>query len=129
MPKARLARPMNRKSVIGEKSRSTYFSTMRWKNRRTRVVRFVRRRMGAALETLNLGHLLARLDAWGVAPDFVLGSVNPRGIRMKPSPDSVIAALRASPTPVIAREVTAGGTIPLAAGLEHARSRAPWAWS
>src|SRR5262249_29788640 len=35
------------------------------------VVRFVRRRLGAqaALETLNLGHLLPRLDAWGVAPD------------------------------------------------------------
>jgi len=88
------------------------------------VVRFIRRRLGAqaALETLNLGHLLPRLDAWGVAPDFVIGPVNPRGFRMKPSPESVVAALRASPTPVVASEVTAGGTVPLAAGLEHARS-------
>src|SRR5262249_338921 len=54
------------------------------------VVRFIRGRLGAqaALETLNLGHLLPRLDAWGVAPDFVVGPVNPRGFRMKPSPES-----------------------------------------
>ena len=88
------------------------------------VVRFVRRRLGAqaALETLNLGHLLPRLDAWGVAPDFVMGPVNPRGFRMKPSAEAVLAALRRSSTPVIASEVTAGGTVPLAAGLAHARS-------
>ena len=88
------------------------------------VVRFVRRRMGAqaGLETLNLGHLLPRLDAWGVAPDFVIGPLNPRGFRMKPSAASVVAALRGSPTPVVASEVTAGGTVPLAAGLDHARS-------
>ncbi len=88
------------------------------------VVGFVRRRMGtqAGLETLNLGHLLPRLDAWGVAPDFVIGPVNPRGFRMKPTPGSVIAALRASPTPVVASEVTAGGAVPLAAGLDHARA-------
>lgn len=88
------------------------------------VTDFVRRRMGAqsGLETLNLGHLLPRLADWGVAPDFVIGPLNPRGFRMKPSPEAVAAAVRRSTTPVIASEITAGGTVPLAEGVEHARS-------
>ena len=88
------------------------------------VAMFVRRRMRAqsGLETLNLGHLLPRLANWGVTPDFVIGPLNPRGFRMKPSPGAVVAAVRRSSTPVIASEITAGGTVPLAEGLEHARS-------
>jgi len=88
------------------------------------VATFVRRRMRAqsGLETLNLGHLLPRLANWGVTPDFVIGPLNPRGFRMKPSPGAVVAAVRRSSTPVIASEITAGGTVPLAEGLEHARS-------
>jgi len=33
-----------------------------------------------------------------------------------------VTAVRRSSTPVIASEITAGGTVPLAEGLEHARS-------
>jgi hypothetical protein len=87
------------------------------------VVAFLRDQVGtlAGFETLNLGHLLTRLDAWGVTPDFVIGPLNPRGFRMKPSQQAVRAAVRASPIPVLASEVTAGGTVLLADGTAHAR--------
>jgi hypothetical protein len=41
---------------------------------------------------------------------------------MKPSPEAVVAAVRRSSTPVIASEITAGGTVALSEGVEHARS-------
>ena len=88
------------------------------------VVSFLARHVGtrAGFETLNLGHLLARLAAWGVTPDFVIGPVNPRGSRMKPSAGAVLQAVRSSSTPVLASEVSAGGTVPLGEGVAYARA-------
>jgi len=90
----------------------------------THVVRFLRKRVRtqAGFETLNLGHLLPRLAAWGVSPDFVIGPLNPRGFRMKPSARAVLEAIHRSPTPVLASEVSAGGTVALASGVAHARA-------
>jgi hypothetical protein len=86
------------------------------------VVTFLERQAGtrAGFETLNLGHLLPRLAAWGIAPDFVIGPLNPRGFRMKPSTPAVLEAARGSATPVLASEVSAGGTVPLADGIAYA---------
>lgn len=86
--------------------------------------RFVRGRFGAAgFETHNLGHLLQRLREWGVRPDLVVGPVNPRGLLMKPDPETLLAELRTAQIPVLAKEVRAAGTVPLLAGarfaLEH----------
>jgi hypothetical protein len=87
------------------------------------VVAFLRDQVGtlAGFETLNLGHLLTRLDAWGVVPDFVIGPLNPRGFRMKPSQQAAQEAVRTSAVPILASEVTAGGTVRLADGTAHAR--------
>ena len=84
--------------------------------------RFVRGRFGAAagFETHNLGHLLTRLREWGITPDLVVGPVNPRGLLMKPSPDELLAALRASKVPVLAKEVRAAGTVSLIEGARFA---------
>lgn len=84
--------------------------------------RFVRGRFGAGagFETHNLGHLLVRLKEWGVKPDLVVGPVNPRGLLMKPSPDELLAALRASEVPVLAKEVRAAGTVSLVEGARYA---------
>lgn len=89
------------------------------------VVRFVRGRMhaDAGFETLNLGHLLDRLHTWGIAPDFVIGPLNARGFRMKPSPAAALEAVRRSRIPVLAREVTAARTVPVAAGRAYARAQ------
>ena len=86
--------------------------------------RFVRGRFGAAagFETHNLGHLLTRLGEWGIAPDLVVGPVNPRGLLMKPSPDELLAALRTTQVPVLAKEVRAAGTVPLLEGARYALS-------
>lgn len=88
------------------------------------VVAFLRRRVGvrAGLETLNLGHLLPRLAEWGIAPDFVIGPLNPRGFRMKPTPAAALAALRASRVSVLASELTAGQTAGLADAVAYARA-------
>ena len=84
--------------------------------------RFVRARFGAAagFETHNLGFLLEQLREWGVMPDLVVGPVNPRGLLMKPSPDELLAALRTSDVPVLAKEVRAAGTVPLVEGARFA---------
>jgi hypothetical protein len=89
----------------------------------THFLYFVRDRLGtpAGYETLNLGHLLRRLAACGAAPDFVIGPVNPRGHHMKPSGKIVREAVRAAPMPVLASEVSAGGTVAPARGAAHAR--------
>ena len=86
---------------------------------------FVRGRFGAAagFETHNLGHLLARLREWGITPDLIVGPINPRGLLMKPSPDELLAALRASKVPVLAKEVRAAGTVTLAEGARFAREQ------
>ncbi|MGH7730153.1 MAG: hypothetical protein ACRENJ_02785 [Candidatus Eiseniibacteriota bacterium] len=83
---------------------------------------FVRSRFGAAagFETHNLGHLLGRLREWGITPDLIVGPINPRGLLMKPSPDELLAALRASKVPVLAKEVRAAGTVPLIEGARFA---------
>ncbi|HKQ56917.1 MAG TPA: hypothetical protein VJY35_03525 [Candidatus Eisenbacteria bacterium] len=85
-------------------------------------IRFVRGRFGAAagFETHNLGHLLVRLREWEVKPDMVVGPVNPRGLLMKPSPSEVLAALRETEIPVLAKEVRAAGTVPLVEGARYA---------
>ncbi len=83
---------------------------------------FVRGRFGAAagFETHNLGHLLSRLREWGITPDLVVGPINPRGLLMKPSSDELLAALRVSKVPVLAKEVRAAGTVPLIEGARYA---------
>ena len=87
--------------------------------------RFVRSRFGAAagFETHNLGDLLVRLREWEVRPDLIVGPVNPCGLLMKPTPEELLAALRTSQIPVLAKEVRAAGTVSLVDGarfaLEH----------
>jgi len=86
------------------------------------LVGFIRSRFGAraGFETHNLGHLLSRLREWEVRPDFVIGPVNPRGFLMKPDPSRVLAALADTTLPVLAKEVRAGGTVELGAGVAYA---------
>jgi hypothetical protein len=90
-----------------------------------RHVAFVRRRFGVAagFDTNNLGHLLERFARWDVAPDFVIGPVNARGHLMKPTPEAVLGALRATRIAVLARAVTAAGTVPVTDGIAYAESR------
>lgn len=85
---------------------------------------FVRGRgsIAAGFETHNLGHLLRRIGAPGTTPDFVIGPLNARGHRMKPSADAVREAVRATSVPLLASEVTAGGTMAPAAGIAYARA-------
>lgn len=89
------------------------------------VVDFVRSRYGvrAGFETHNLGHLLRALREWKVAPDLVVGPLNPRGFMMKPDPESTLRELGASRIPVIGKELTAGGAVPLAEGAAWARAQ------
>ena len=85
--------------------------------------RFVRRRfrVAAAFETRNLGWLLARLDEWSVAPDFVVGPVNPRGLGMKPTAAEVLDQMQRSSVKVVATELRAGGLVPLVDAARYAR--------
>jgi hypothetical protein len=46
--------------------------------------------------------------------------MNPRGLLMKPSPEELLTALRASKVPVLAKELRAAGTVPLAEGARFA---------
>jgi hypothetical protein len=75
----------------------------------------------AGFETHNLGHLLASLASWNVVPDFVIGPLNARGFRMKPTPSAVLAAIAQTVIPVLASELTAAGAVPLADGVAYAR--------
>ena len=89
-----------------------------------RLTRYGRSRFGlAGFETQNLAALLARLRAWGIAPDFVIAAVNPRGVGMHPGFEAVLAALRDPVVPVLASELRGGGIVELAEGaafaLEH----------
>jgi hypothetical protein len=90
----------------------------------THFLHFVRDHVGtpAGFETQNLGHLLRRLAACGTVADFVIGPLNPRGHHMKPSGRIVREAVRAASIPVLASEVTAGGTVSPARGAAHARA-------
>jgi hypothetical protein len=88
------------------------------------TVAFLRRSgVRAGFETDNLGHLLPRLATWGVEPDFVIGPLNARGFRMKPTASAVLDAVGRCATPVLASEVTAAGTVPLAEAVAHACER------
>lgn len=74
-------------------------------------------------ETANLGLLLERLREWRTAPDFVLGPVNPAGLAMKPSPETVLAELATATVPVVACDLRAGGLVELAVGAAFARAQ------
>lgn len=92
-----------------------------------RLIKQARLKAGrVGFETHNLGHLLAAFTTWGVAPDFVLGAVNPSGVGMLPSPEFVLERIAASPVPVIATELRAGGTNTLEEGAAYARSKRVW---
>ena len=52
----------------------------------------------------------------------MIGSLNPRGVRMKPSVDEVLAAIARSDTPVIAKDLRAGGVVTLAEGARYAQA-------
>jgi len=92
-----------------------------------RLIKFARHRFRmAGFETRNLGHLLERLAKWGLAPDFVVGAVNPRGVGMMPDADSVLAAIKSTAVKVIANELRAGGLVPLDEGVRYARQRGVW---
>jgi hypothetical protein len=88
----------------------------------SRFIDFVHRRfrVPAGIETCNLGVLLASLAEWEIAPDFIVGPVNPAGLGMKPDRDTVLAALRRSQVPVLGSELRAGGTVSLAEGARFA---------
>jgi hypothetical protein len=87
-----------------------------------RTIRYVHGRFHAtaAFETRNLGHLLAALEEWKIAPDFVIGPVNPRGLLMKPSPSELLEALRRTNLTVLAQELRAGGPVSLVEGARFA---------
>ncbi len=92
-----------------------------------RLVRFAHQRHWlVGVETRNLGHLLARLAEWGVAPDLIMGPVNPRGVGMMPDAHSVLTALASSPVKVIATELRAGGMVTLEEGAAWARRHGAW---
>ena len=92
-----------------------------------RLVRYARsRRWLVGFETRNLGHILARLTRWGVAPDFVMGALNPRGVGMMPDAGTVLAAVRESGVKVIATELRAGGMVALDEGATWARRHGAW---
>jgi hypothetical protein len=63
----------------------------------------------AGLETHNLGLMVARLNEWSIAPDYLVAPVNDDGLGMTPDRDAALAALASSPVPVLAKELCAGG--------------------
>ena len=92
-----------------------------------RVLKFGRAKFGVVgFETRNLGHLLLRIGPWGVAPDFVMGPVNPRGVGMMPDAEHVLAEIKTSTVKVIACELRAGGRVTLEEGVRYARHKGVW---
>ena len=92
-----------------------------------RVVKFARsKRWLVGFETKNLGHLIDRLGKWEVAPDFVMGPINPRGVGMMPDSATVLRLLHGSPVKVIATELRAGGMVALHEGAAWARHHGAW---
>ncbi len=96
------------------------------RNRRffAHLTAFIRKRFAAqaGFETHNLGHLLAHLREWGIEPDLVIGPVNPAGFMMKPTPGRALEEIAIADVPVLAKELTAGGTQALSRSAEHARA-------
>ena len=88
------------------------------RNRRffAHLTAFARARFGAraGFETHNAGHLLRCLREWGVQPDVVIGPMNPSGFMMKPTPSRALEEIAIADVPVLAKELTAGGTAELA---------------
>lgn len=95
------------------------------RNRRffAHLTSFIRSRFRAqaGFETHNIGHLLHCLREWGVEPDLVIGPMNPGGFMMKPTPGRALEELSIADVPVLAKELTAGGTGGLAAAAAWAR--------
>jgi hypothetical protein len=81
-----------------------------------------RHRARPCLETQNGGHLLSRLREWGIAMDTVVTALNPKGFRMKPTREACLREMARTTARIVAREVTAGGTISLEEGVAFARS-------
>jgi len=95
------------------------------RNRRffAHLTAFTRARFGAqaGFETHNAGHLLRSLREWGVEPDLVIGPMNPAGFMMKPTPSRALEEVSIADVPVLAKELTAGGTGDLATAAAWAR--------
>jgi len=89
------------------------------------LVAFIRARFGAraGFETHNIGHLLGRLREWSIEPDLVIGPMSPAGFMMKPTPGRALEEIAIADFPVLAKELTAGGTLDLAASATWARDR------
>jgi len=83
---------------------------------------FIRARFGAkaGFETHNVGHLLSQLRLWGIRPDLVIGPVNSSGFMMKPTPSRALTEISIAEFPVLAKELTAGGTLPLSDSARYA---------
>ena len=83
---------------------------------------FIRARFGcqAGFETHNVGHLLFHLREWGITPDLVIGPVNSAGFMMKPTPSRALEEIAIADFPVLAKEITAGGTLDLNASGAYA---------
>ena len=97
------------------------------RNRRffAHLTEFIRGRFGASagFETHNIGHLLRALREWGITPDLVVGPLNASGFMMKPTPSAALREIAIADVPVLAKELTAGGTLDLAAGAAYARGK------
>lgn len=95
------------------------------RNRRffAHLTAFSRARFGAkaGFETHNVGHLLHSLREWGIEPDVVIGPMNPSGFMMKPTPSRALEEIAIADVPVLAKELTAGGTGDLATAAAWAR--------
>lgn len=89
------------------------------------LTHFLRSRYGAkaGFETHNLGHLLGYLREWNISPDLVIGPVNSAGFMMKPTPSRVLQEIAIAEFPVLAKELTAGGTLALADSARYAVGR------
>lgn len=78
------------------------------------------RRYGAkpGLETRNFGHLLPRLDEWGVDVPFIAAPFNPQGFSMRPSKEVCLRLLEQTDRTVVA---WAGRSSNLEKTLEYLR--------
>jgi hypothetical protein len=96
------------------------------RNRRffAHLTAYMRARFGAkaGFETHNTGHLLRSLREWGIEPDVVIAPMNPSGFMMKPTPSRALEEVSIADVPVLAKELTAGGTLDLAASAAWARA-------
>jgi len=71
------------------------------------------------LKTHNVGLLLPALSRWGIEGATVVAPFNPKGYWMHPSKDACEEAARGTTIQLVATEVDADGTIPLAEGLAY----------